>query len=77
MPFCVGDIVRIQNPNGVRPAVARVQQVLSRNVSIQDFQEYIVEYLNCRSERFRYGLCREFEMRLSSVNETLGERPFD
>ena len=77
MPFSVGDIVRIQNPNGVRPAVARVQQVLSRNISIQDFQEYIVEYLNCRSEKFRYGLCREFEMRLSSLSETLEERPFD
>ncbi len=75
MPFNVGDIVRIQNTNAVRPAFARVQQVLSRTVCIQDFQEYIVEYINCRSERFRYGLCREFEMRLSSMTDSLEERP--
>ena len=77
MPFSVGDIVRIQNPNAVRPAIARVQQVLAHTTSIQDFQEYIVEYLNCRSERFRYGLCREFEMHLSSFSETLEHLPFD
>ena len=76
MPFNVGDIVRIQNTNCVRPAFARVQQVLSRTVAIQDFQEYIVEFMNCRSERFRYGLCREFEMRLSSFSDSFDEQAF-
>ena len=71
MPFNVGDVVRFQNSNPMRPAVARIQQVLPRTLSVQDFQEYVVEYMNSRSERFRFGLCREFEMRLdTAVNQT-------
>jgi len=71
MPFNVGDVVRIQNSNPMRPAIARIQQVLPRTLSVQDFQEYVVEYMNSRSERFRFGLCREFEMRLdTAVNDT-------
>jgi hypothetical protein len=71
MPFNVGDVVRIQNCNPRRPAIARIQQVLPRTLSVQDFQEYVVEYMNSRSERFRFGLCREFEMRLdTAVNDT-------
>jgi uncharacterized protein (DUF1499 family) len=71
MPFNVGDVVRIQNSNPRRPAIARIQQVLPRTLSVQDFQEYIVEYMNSRSERFRFGLCREFEMRLDTAfNDT-------
>ena len=67
MPFNVGDVVRIRNTNAVRPAFARVQRVLPRRVSVQDYQEYVVEYVNFRSERFRFGVCREFEMRLDSL----------
>jgi uncharacterized protein (DUF1499 family) len=71
MPFNVGDVVRIQNSNSMRPGMARIQQVLPRTLSVQDFQEYVVEYMNSRSERFRFGLCREFEMRLdTAVNDT-------
>jgi hypothetical protein len=67
MPFNVGDVVRIQNANVVRPSCARIQQVLPRALSVQDFQEYIVEYMNFRSERFRFGVCREFELRLDTA----------
>jgi hypothetical protein len=71
MPFKVGDVVRIRNVNVRRPAVARVQRVLPRRLSVQDFQEYVVEYLNSRSERFRFGVCREVELRLdAAANET-------
>ncbi len=63
MPFNVGDVVRIKDNNGLRSGAARVQRVLPRTISVQDFQEYVVEFINCRSERFRFGLCREFEMR--------------
>ena len=62
MPFHVGDVVRIQNANALRPPFARIQRVLPRTLSVQDFQEYVVEYINFRSERFRFGLCREFEL---------------
>ena len=71
MPFHVGDVVRIENTNALRPAIARVQQVLPQTLSVSDFQEYVVEYMDFRSERFRFGLCREFEMRLdTAVNDT-------
>ena len=62
MPFNVGDVVRVKNANTVRAPYARIQRVLPRMLSIQDFQEYIVEYLNCRSESFRFGVCREWEL---------------
>jgi hypothetical protein len=63
MAFNVGDVVRIRHANAVRPAKARIHQVLPRTLSVQDFQEYVVEYLAFRSERFRFGVCREFELR--------------
>jgi hypothetical protein len=62
MPFNVGDVVRVKNANELRPGLARIQQVLPRTLSIQDFQEYVVEFMNFRSERFRFGLCRECEL---------------
>jgi hypothetical protein len=74
MPFNVGDAVRIRNANAVRPASARIQRVLPRTLSVQDFQEYIVEYMDSRSERFRFGVCREFELRPDAAgNETQEE----
>jgi hypothetical protein len=67
MPFNVGDVVRIQNANTLRSACARIHRVLPRTLSVQDFQEYVVEFVNFRSERFRFGLCREYEMRLDAA----------
>src|SRR5437870_13419400 len=63
MPFNVGDVVRIKNNNALRSGTARVQRVLPRTMSVQDFQEYVVEFINCGSETFRFGLCREFAMK--------------
>jgi uncharacterized protein (DUF1499 family) len=57
----------------MRPALARIQRVLPRTLSVQDFQEYVVEYMNVRSERFRFGLCREFELRLDSAGNLTQE----
>ena len=66
MPFNIGDVVRVKNANAVRSPYAKIQRVLPRTLSIQDFQEYVVEYLNCRSESFRFGLCRVFELGLEA-----------
>jgi len=67
MPFNIGDVVRIQNPNPFRPASALIRQVLPPTLSVADFQEYVVEYLNFRSEAFRFGVCRESEMQLEAT----------
>jgi hypothetical protein len=68
MPFHVGDVVRVENANALRPAIARVQQVLPQTLSVPDFQEYVVEYV-----QFRFGLCREFEMRLDTEADNTHE----
>jgi hypothetical protein len=73
MPFNVGDVVRIRNANAVRPAFARIQQVLPRRVSVQDYQEYVVEYVDFCSERFHFGVCRECEMRLDAAGKETQE----
>ncbi len=73
MPFNVGDMVRIQNSNALKPTRARVQRILPQTLSVQDFQEYIVEFANFRSERFRFGLCREFELRLDTATHKTHE----
>ena len=73
MPFNIGEVVRIRNTNAVRPRSARIQRVLPRTLSVQDFQEYVVEYLNCRSERFRFGVCREFELRPDAADKETHE----
>lgn len=62
MPFSVGDVVRVKNTSVLRSGSARIQRVLPRTMSVQDFQEYVVEFIDCRSERFRFGLYREFEI---------------
>ena len=62
MAFDVGDVVRVQN--NVSGQYGRIRRVLPRKLSVQDFQEYIVEFTSFRSERFQFGLCREFELRL-------------
>ena len=62
MPYNNGDVVRVQAPTAVGRTRARVQSVLGQKPVVQDFQEYVVEFEVFRSERFRFGLCREFEM---------------
>jgi len=64
MPFNIGDVVRVQDSSALRRGHARIQSVLPRTLSVQDFQEYVVEFMNFRSERFRFSVCREFEMQL-------------
>jgi hypothetical protein len=67
MSFNVGDVVCVRNANAVRPATGRIQRILPQTLSVPDFQEYVVEYKNFHSERFRFGVCREFELRLDTA----------
>ena len=64
MPYSVGDFVHVCTPDVVRCGqIGRIEQVLPKRLSQQDFQEYVVEFLNEDSERFRFCLYREFELR--------------
>jgi hypothetical protein len=67
MTFNIGDTVRVQNNNVFARGRGRVQRVMAPSPIGRDFQEYVVEFASFHSERFRFGLCREFEM--------LAERP--
>ena len=70
MPFNVGDSVYVLSSDATRRGHrVRIEQVLPKKLSVQDFQEYVVEYMNFRSERFRFGLCREFELRSDAAGE--------
>ena len=61
MPFNVGDVVCVLVPDVVRQGrLARVEQVLPKRHSVQDFQEYIVEFPNEAKRKFRYCMYREF-----------------
>jgi hypothetical protein len=61
--FSVGDIVTVSVKNGIHYGeLARIEQVLPKTYSVQDFQEYIVEFPKEVSERFRFCLYREFEL---------------
>ena len=62
MTFNIGDTVRVDNNSVFARGRGKVQQVLAPSTIGRDFQEYIVEFASFRSERFRFGLCREFEM---------------
>jgi hypothetical protein len=73
MPFNVGDVVRVAGNISANRGAARIQRVLPRTLSVQDFQEYIVEFVDFRSERFRFGLCREFELKPDRSAETPGK----
>jgi hypothetical protein len=65
MPFNVGDVVCVQAPSVVHQGQrARIQQVLPNRLSQQDFGEYVLEFPNAPSERFRFCLYREFELQL-------------
>jgi hypothetical protein len=62
MTFKVGDPVRVENNKMFSRGRGRVLRVLGPSAIAKDFQEYVVEFANFQSERFRFGLCREFEM---------------
>jgi hypothetical protein len=64
MPFNVGDVVQICSPDVIRRGKrARIEGILPKRLAAQDFQEYLVEFANAPSERFRFCLYREFELR--------------
>jgi hypothetical protein len=64
MAFNVGDVVQICNADAARSGtVARIEWVLPRRLAQQDFQEYIVELPDAKSDRFRFCVYREFELR--------------
>ena len=68
MPFNVGDVVQVLNTRPARSrGNGRIQRVMPRRLMVQDFQEYVVEFVNAPDGRFRFGLCREFELRLDST----------
>jgi hypothetical protein len=75
MPFNVGDIVRVLSPDKIRCGqFVRIEQILPKKLSVQDFQEYVVEFPDVASEKFRFCLYREFE--LSNVAPArLGQGP--
>ncbi len=63
MPFNVGDIVCVSSADAIRRGqLVRIEQVLPKKLSVQDFQEYVVEFPDAVSEQFRYCLYREFEL---------------
>ena len=62
MAFKIGEAVRVENNKLFSRGRGRVLRVLAPNAIATDFQEYIVEFTNFQSERFRFGVCREFEM---------------
>lgn len=66
MPFNVGDPVFVSVLNAPQHSRAgRIEQVLPNRSSLQDFQEYVVEFPLERSRRFQFRLYREFELRAS------------
>lgn len=63
MPFNIGDSVYVLSPGSIRRGrMARIEQILPKKLSVQDFQEYIVEFPDDTSEHFRFCLYREFEL---------------
>jgi hypothetical protein len=64
MPFSVGDVVQICNADAVRRGkVARIEWVLPKRLSQEDFQEYVVEFTDANPDRFKFCVYREFELR--------------
>lgn len=63
MPFNKGDSVYVLSPSSIRRGrMARIEQILPKKLSVQDFQEYVVEFPDATSEQFRFCLYREFEL---------------
>ena len=67
MAFNVGDVVRVNDTSVLRSGSARIQRVLPRTLSVQDFQEYVVEFSNTPVKGPRFCLYREFELRAHSA----------
>jgi hypothetical protein len=64
MPFSVGDVVQVSTPDpSSRGRLGRIEKILPNRFSQQDFQEYVVEFPDVPSGRFRFCLFREFELR--------------
>ena len=63
MAFNVGDVVHLCTRDAIHCSdTARIQEVLPRRYSTEDFQEYVVEFPVAKSERLRFCLFREFEL---------------
>ena len=61
--FSVGDVVCVATADPLRQGhMARVEAVLPKRHSVQDFQEYVVEFPQEDAQRFRYCIYREFEL---------------
>ena len=64
MSFNVGDVVTVWTPDAIRRGkLARIQQVLPARLSEEDLREYVVEFPDVVSERFRFCMYRGFELR--------------
>jgi hypothetical protein len=64
MAYKVGDVVSVWTPDAVRRGkLARILQVNPSRLSEEDFREYVVEFPDVVSERFRFCVYREFELR--------------
>ena len=64
MPFNVGDVVSVWTPDAVRRGkLARILRINPTRLPEQDFREYVVEFADVPSERFRFCVYREFELR--------------
>jgi len=67
MAFNVGDVVTVLLQDSIHHGeAARIERVLPKRHSVQDFQEYIVEFPSGVTERFRFCLYREFELVLQN-----------
>ena len=67
--FSVGDAVRVWETDRLhRQHVGLVRRVLPNRLSERDFQEYVVEFQSLPKERFRFCLCREFELRRAETD---------
>ena len=70
MPFNVGDVVSVWTPDVIRRGkLALILQVLPTRLSEQDFREYVVEFPDAASERFRFCMYREFELQRDRLEE--------
>jgi len=66
MSYQIGDFVRVWEIDAQHgDQVGRINQVLPRRLAESDFQEYVVEFQSLPYDRFRFSLCREFELRKS------------
>jgi len=68
MAFNVGDVVQICNADAIRSGkTVRIEWILPKRLSQEDFQEYVVEFPDAKPERFRFCVYREFELRQANM----------